>query len=205
MSKTIAALLTAVLMLLSGPTACDQKKYDVPAGGDRGDSVGDNQPCPAVMMCPSERCQPGQVQINPVAYEQQAPEVYQYTIFVDVEDEDCGSLTFKNKMRVERDGAYHNRETNQAIHMVWDDGKSGAVNVSPPYHTRGIIEKSIPHNVGVIATIVVTTEMVNAGAAWLTCRIERDAQLVVGPGSVGLARVAITGIGKHEVNCRTLT
>lgn len=200
MSKTIAALLTAVLMLLGGANACDQKKYDVPAGGDHGDSAGDNQP--------AQKCQPAQIQINPVAYERtdkQVPEVYQYAVFVDIEDEDCGQMAFKNKMRVERDGAYYNKETHQSVHMVWDDGKSGSVNVSPPYVTRGIIEKSIPHNIGVIGTVAVTIEMVNAGAKWLVCRIERDGKLVTGPGSVGLARVAITGVGVHTVQCRTLT
>ena len=193
MNKIITGLLIAIIAVFGADGGCS-KKYDVPVGSDQGDSAGDNQP--------AQKCQPQPIKIQPVNAE--APEVYEYSIFVDIEDEDCGTMQFKNKMAVERDGAY--QVDGIAKHMVWDDGKSGKVNVSPPYHTRGIIEKSIPHNIGVIAVIVVTTEMVQAGAAWLVCRIERGNMLAPPRlGNVPLARVAITGPGRHEVHCRVLT
>ena len=186
-SNVVKSLLIAVLMFVTAE-GCD--KYDVPAGSAGGDSAGNNQPA---------ACQVGEVQMNPISYV--APEVYNYAIFVDIEDADCGGLEFKDKISIDRVGAYGNPQK----FMVFDDGKSGIVTATSPYRTGGVIEKSIPHNIWVEASVAVTASMVKAGAAWLTCRIERNAQLVTGLGQVGLARVAITGTGIHTVNCRVLT
>jgi hypothetical protein len=191
MVRLVTAVLVAALAVMSGPTACD--KYDVSAGSSGGDSAGSNQP--------AAQCVLGEVQMNPVAYQATAPEVYNYAIFVEVEDADCGSMKFKDQMAIDRVGSYGKPEK----FMVFDDGKSGVIYHTSPYKTGGIIEKSIPHHLSVEASVVVTPAMLKAGAAWLTCRVERNGTLVAGLGQVGLARVAITGVGMHTVVCVVLT
>lgn len=190
MRKFILPMILASLMQLGGINACDPKG-GVPAGSDQGDSAGDNQP--------AQKCQPQPIQIQPVTY--QAPEVHEYFIIVSLEDEDCGDMNLKNKAHIERSGAFQSKEGGTSF-MVWDDGKSGIVNTELPYHTRGIVEKSRPHNVHVVVTMAVTIEMMRAGAVWLTCQIERDHRIVDSIGEVGLARVAITNPGPHTVQCR---
>lgn len=185
-SKVLSVLLATVLTLFSADSC---GKYDVPAGGDRGDSAGNNQPAPA--------CQVGEVQMVPVA----APEVYNYRLYVEIEDVDCGNLSFRDKMAVERLGVH----MRPRIPMVFDDGPSGTIYASSPYQTGGVTEKNRPHDIQLTASAAVTPPMLDAGAAWLTCRIERNGQLVTGIGQVGLARVAITGTGIHTVQCRVLT
>ncbi len=187
MGKTVSALLVMVLTLFAADSC---GKYDVPAGSAGGDSAGNNQPGPA--------CQLGEMQMNPVAY--RAPEVYNYVITVEIEDENCGRLSFTDTMAIDRVGAYGNNK-----YMVFDDGPSGIVQHASPYQTGGVIEKSKPHNIHIEATVIVTAEMLKAGAAWLTCRIERNKLLVTGLGQTGLARVALTTTGIHTVVCRTLT
>jgi predicted RNA-binding protein with RPS1 domain len=190
MVRLVAAVLVAALAVMSGPTACD--KYDVPASGDKGDSAGNNQP--------AQKCQPSPIKAQPVGLNA-APPVYNYTIFVEVEDDNCGTLKFSEIMVVDRVGSYGHPDK----FVVFDDGKSGVVYVRSPYHTGFVIEKRIPHHLSVEASITVTPEMLKAGAAWLTCRVERDNQLVGGAGQTGLARVALTGVGIYTVNCVVLT
>lgn len=166
---------------------------DVPAGSAGGDSAGNNQP--------AQKCVPQPIKIQPVAYE--APEVHEYFVMVSIEDDDCGDLNFKNKAHIRLDGAYRNKDGGTSL-MIWDDGKhaTDGYPATLPYHTRGIVEKSRPHNVGLIATMAVTVEMLNAGAAWFTCQIERDHRVVDGIGEVGLYRVPITNAGPYEIGCR---
>lgn len=190
MVRLVAAVLVAALAVMSGPTACD--KYDVPASGDRGDTAGDNQP--------AQKCQPSPIKVQPVGLSV-APAVYNYTIFVEVEDDDCGTMNFKDKMAIDRVGSYGHPEK----FVVFDDGKSGVVYGSSPYRTGFVIEKRIPHHLSIEASMVVTPDMLKVGAAWLTCRVERDAQLVSGIGQVGLARTALTTVGVHTVICVVLT
>ena len=186
---SVPKVLLVTVLALMGADSCG--KYDVPAGGDHGDSAGNNQP--------AQQCQPGKIQIAPVKY--RAPAVYNYVIFVEVEDEDCDAMNFKDKMAVDRVGSYGNPER----FVVFDDGKSGVVHVPSPYRTGFVIEKAKPHHLSVEASVVVTPAMLKVGAAWLTCRIERDGVLVTGLGQVGLARTSLGNVGIHTVICIVLT
>jgi hypothetical protein len=192
MVRLVAAVLAAALAVMSGPTACD--KYDSPAGSDRGDSAGNNQPA-------AGGCQVGELKKVPISYQETAPEVYNYRIFVEIEDDDCGSLSFKDPLSIDRVGSYGHPEK----FVVFDDGPSGIVNKPSPYQTGFPIQKSIPHHLSVEASVTVTPAMLKAGAAWLNCRVERDKQLVNGLGQVGLARIALTGVGIHTVVCVVTT
>jgi hypothetical protein len=189
-SKTIAALLTAVLMLLGGTNACDQKKYDTPAGGDQGDSAGDNQPGSACGI-------PGAIG-EPVAQIESAQFIYD--IYVEIWNEDCVSLNLVDEggaadghvippVHIFVDGEISDDQG----HMRKADFLGGSVkekNVNVPYHLRAnVAPRSAPH------TVVIVADVNRDARSWvndavdddgfLHCRILRDsAPIVVAKGSL---------------------
>lgn len=178
MKHIIAILVAAVLATF---TACG----DTPAGSDRGDSAGDNQPGAA--------CGKGASGVEPAARVDDGQFVYD--VFVELWDENCNVAAMRDV------GGAPDGQVAKPLHIFVDgeitgtdgvprkaDYMGGSVkekDVDAPYHLRAFVKpRNAPHDMVVIANT-------NRGArpwigesldgGFLHCRILRDSAPIRAP------------------------
>ena len=183
MGRFATALLVATLALFGANGGCS-KKYDVPAGGDQGDSAGDSQPGAACSVGAG-----GQAE-EPAAKVQF--DKYVYDVYIELWDEDCNSSALAD------DGKMADGKLIKPVHVFIDGSINGEPaqylgtfregDVDTPFHVRGFVNpRNAPHQMSIVADVNrAARKWVDEvlGDGYLHCRIMRDsAPIVVVKGS----------------------
>lgn len=186
-SKVLSVLLAVVLTLF---TAEGCEKHDVPAGSDRGDSAGDNQPNKCAVP-------PDKAKINPIAL----AENYIYELWVSLENEDCETVGVTQPATIFREGTY--RFQGQALKYVeWVDRSptGNMIDTRLPWYSSATFPKT-RHTMGVTAVIKISkVAFEDLNLAWLECAIERDGRYVTEQVNTR-KRIPINGPGTYTISC----
>lgn len=179
LKQTVIATAAVALLAL----ACG----DVPAGGDRGDSAGDNQPNPLPGCAVPANAEPA-AQVDDGKYV--------YDFYVELWDENCNSAAMVGDSDLGDDAGPpalppvhiflegHVQDKNgQAQPAYFLDNAKKEKDVNTPYHVRGFVSpRGAPHWIILLASVNAPArgwvgESLEGGA--LHCRITRDSRPIV--------------------------